>query len=119
MSEFYDEMRDMSTELLTEFNQADYKLLRAGTPIPGPNDWDEPTPGTPTVFTPQGIGTAVDKGFVDGKDILTTDRQVLVAVFEDEPRPGDVFTVNGVVQTVLKIMPVTDMVMGWRIIVKA
>jgi len=118
-ADLYDEMAEMAVELLTEFNQAAIVLTRIGEPIPGATAWDLPMPGTDQSWTLKGISEAVDTRFVDGAKILSTDRQLLIAPFEDEPRAGDILTINGAVQTVLAIQPVTERACAWIIVVKA
>lgn len=119
MADFYDEMADVATELLTEFNQGLFVLSRPGTPTPGANEWDAPTPGTPQTWTLQGISEAVEAKYVDGMTILASDRQVMVAPFADQPKQGDILSINGVPQTVLAIKPVTERGVAWVIIIKA
>ncbi|GGZ21753.1 hypothetical protein [Asticcacaulis endophyticus] len=118
MADFYDEMSAVALEMLTEFNQAEYILSRQGEPIPGSNPWDEPELPAPETWTLKGISKTVEQKYVDGMTIKATDRQLVIAPFEDEPRQGDVLTVNGQVQTVLAIKPITERRLGWHIIIK-
>lgn len=118
MADIYTRGAATAARLLTKYNQATYTLSRALPPIPAQNDWDQPTRLPPQTWTLQGISKSVDEQYVDGSVIKVTDRQVVVAAFDDEPKTGDVFSINGKVQTVLGIKKLTEMGLAWIIIIK-
>lgn len=126
MSEFYDDMRQVATDLLTEFDQGDsdnasgaVTIIRPGTATPAANPWDEPTPGTPSTWTLHGTKRGVSSKYVDGSTVLASDEQVMFEAYDDAPRPGDVVKFNGVPLTVVKIMPVTGLKLAWTVIVRS
>ena len=85
MSDFYNDMQNIATDLITEFKQGviQYVDVTAGG---GPPD----NPGTPTeVFhTVDAVARGVSFKYVDGTSIFSTDEQITIS--------GDqVFTPNG------------------------
>lgn len=118
-ADFYDEMSDFAVEILTEFNQAEYVLTRAGTPVSDPAHPElPPIPGTPQVWRPVGISEAVEAKYADGNTIKATDRQLLFAPFGDRPKQSDVLTINGEVATVLGIQPISERGCAWIVFVE-
>lgn len=114
----YERSRNTATRLLTRFSQAEYLLSRAGATIPGANEWDLPTQLPPQKWTLQGISKAVEAKYADGVNIKITDRQLMFAAFPDEPKQGDVLTINGKVATVLDIKKVTELGIAWIVVIK-
>ncbi|MFT4076853.1 MAG: hypothetical protein QM647_15110 [Asticcacaulis sp.] len=117
MADFYDRASTTASRLLTKFNQAEYILSRAGIVIPAQNEWDEPTQLPPQTWTLYGTSDAVEAKYVDGDVVTASARQLMFAAFDDVIKTGDVLTVNGKVQTVLKIMPVTERNVAWVVFV--
>lgn len=118
MPGFYDRASATASRLLKKYNQAEYILSRAGSVTPAANPWDEPQQSPPQAWTLSGISEAVEPKYVDGDTIKVTDRQIMVAAFDDKPLPGDVLTINGEVATVLDIKPITERGCAWLIFVK-
>lgn len=116
--DFYGEMRAMASEMLAEFNQAEYVLIRTSSPTPAANSWEEPTPGTSQTFTLYGIAKSRKVEFTDGNGVIHQAAELLMAAFEDEPKPGDILTKNGAPLTVLDVTPVTDLGLAWKFTVK-
>jgi hypothetical protein len=87
---FYDEMADVATELLTEFNQGVITLAKTTTAPP-----DDPwTPGSPTTttYTLQATAKGVSKEFIDGTTIVATDIEITPAAYGADPDPADVLS---------------------------
>lgn len=90
---FYDEMADVATEILAEFNQGTVVLTRVSTAA-GPNEW---TPGaeTTTPYTLDAVVRRVEQKYVDGTLIVATDNQITFAVPPVVPRMADRLTIDG------------------------
>lgn len=90
---FYDEMRDVATDLLGEFKQGTVNLKRIIS-IPGPNPWDPPTE-TPQTWPLSAAVSTVSTKYVDGTLILASDRQVIFAVPLVTPLMTDTLVIDG------------------------
>jgi hypothetical protein len=116
----YGRMQKTASRLMARFAQGTVTLSRAGPLTPGENEWDEPQQSPPQVWTLDATVTGVDEAYVDGDTIKVTDQMVVASVFADEPKAGDILTVDGKVRTVLKIVRVPEAgpVVAWRIVIK-
>jgi hypothetical protein len=75
---FYDEMQQIATGLLTEFNQGIISYVKS---IPGNGPVDDPGAPTLTVYTLVGaVAKGVSKKFVDSGLAVVSDKQVTAAV---------------------------------------
>jgi hypothetical protein len=104
--------------LLKRYAQGQYTLTRTSA---GAVDADAPweiVPAGVQSWDLNAIGKSVSRQFVDGRTVVSSDREVLAAAFGDQPRTGDVLTKDGVALTVVRVMPVTDAGVAWRFIVK-
>jgi hypothetical protein len=120
MDGLYTRAAATASQRLKKYAQGEYKLTRHASPVVDPDaPWQAPEETAAQAWILDAIGRAVSTQFVDGKTILTHDREVLAAVFGDTPRPGDVLSKDGVPLTVIRVMPVTDAGVAWRFIVKA
>lgn len=104
---FYDEMADIATELLGEFQQGSVQLVRS---VSAPSDPSTPwQPGDPTLAT-YDLAAAVrgvSQRYVDGTTILSSDQQVTCAVPPVTPdMTTDTLLIDGIAVTVLKNMPI-------------
>lgn len=123
---FYDEMRDMVSEMLLPdaqggFGQGVIVLTRTPAPTVNPDaSWEDPTPGAPQVYPLNGAVSGVREEYIDGKTITASDEMVTAAVFGAQPEAGDVLTVDGRVRTILKIkaLPAAGVTCAWHIIIK-
>lgn len=76
MTDFYQDMQEIATDLLTEFNQGTIKIIRDTFPNAKPYDPGEPVP---TEYSFKGVTRGVSKKFVDGTFILESDLQATLA----------------------------------------
>jgi len=118
MSEFYDEMQAIASELLTEFNQGTiaYVAMTLGN---GPaDDPGEPTETT-TVFS-GAVARGVEFKYVKGSSVLSTDLQVTIPGGIVEPTPEGFFTVDGVRLKIVEVhrIPATGTAVACTIIVR-
>lgn len=105
----YGRMQATATRLLTRFNQGVITLTKPGTSTPGPNDWDPPIEGEPTVYTLQATVAAVtvdqtNAKYIDGTLITTADLVVTIAVPPSEPELTDTLTIDRDVRAIKKIV---------------
>jgi tellurite resistance-related uncharacterized protein len=103
---FYDEMRGVATEALTEFSQGTLKLKRhtpgAGpTHNPGAGTWAE-------VAVLKGAVGGVGKAYLDSTIIVETDRAVTCAVPAVEPAAGDKVEIDGVDHNVVAVKRIPE-----------
>lgn len=113
MLDFYDEMADVTRELLAPtseggLGQGSIELIRyIGTAEPA-NAWDPPTPQEREITVLDGAANGVGKQLVGtpvetGGQIVATDLQVIVAPWGGEYEPGNVLELDGSPVTVLDV----------------
>lgn len=118
MSDFYDDMRDLANELLTEFNQGTIQHLSI---TPGTGDADEP--GAPTVVTTDltaAVARGVEYRFATLSHVLESDLQIVIPGGSVEPQPSDYFTINGTRYKIVEISrtPASGTVVKFDVIVR-
>lgn len=118
MDALYTRATATAGRLLKQHAQGQYTLTRTSAGVVDADAPWEVVPATVQSWDLDAIGKSVSRQFVDGKAVVSGDREVLAAVFGDQPRPGDVLTKDGVVLTVIRVIPVTDAGVAWRFIVK-
>lgn len=103
---FYDEMQDIASELLGEFDQS----RGTGTQsdglwyihmTPGNGPVDNPGPATPTPYKLDAVSRGVSFRFigtagVNGALITASDLQLTAAVFDIEPKPAGFIRADGI-----------------------
>lgn len=118
MSEFYDEMQGIASELLTEFNQGTitYVAMTAGG---GPADEPGEPIETVTVFS-GAVVRGVQFKYVRGSTVLSTDLQVTIPGGIVEPTPEGFFTADGVRLKIVEVhrIPATGTAVAYTIIVR-
>ena len=113
MAEFYQEMQDVASEVLSEFRQGVIALTKTGTVTEVPETpWLPGTPAAePVVYTLDGTVRRVERKYVDGELIVGTEDQAVVGVrgrpaggtgaaTEVRAEVGDVMTVDGKIRKI-------------------
>lgn len=118
MDALYTRAAATAGRLLKQYAQGQYTLTRTSAGVVDADAPWEVVAGGVQSWDLDAIGKAVSRQFVDGKTVVSGDREVLAAAFSDQPRPGDVLARDGVPMTVIRVMPVTDARVAWRFIVK-
>jgi hypothetical protein len=113
MAGFYDEMQEVATDLLTEFQQGQVSLKRVTT-TPGENEWDPPTETSETWPLKAAVRT-VSMKYVDGTLIIAGDRQVTFAVPDTTPLLTDLLAIDGKDHAMkdLRALPGAGTVAAW------
>lgn len=92
---FYDEMQDVASGLLGEFNQGTIVLLRPNVEAMDPDrPWDV-TVGSPTRYLLNGVARTVERKWIDGTTIVGDEVQVTFAVPDVEPVASDQIEIDG------------------------
>jgi hypothetical protein len=105
---FYDEMQDVATELLEEFDQgALYLVRRAKTVTDTARPWDR-TIGAPGKTALSGTVRAVQESYIDGRDVVGGERQVTFAYPGFEPAIDDKIEIDGVEVATVKAIRIPD-----------
>lgn len=130
MLDFYDEMADVTRELLAPtseggLGQGSIELIRyIGTAEPT-NPWDPPAPQEREITVLDGAANGVSKQLVGtpvetGGQIVTTDLQVIVAPWGGEYEPGNVLELDGSPVTVLEVrnLPAVGITCAIRFVVR-
>jgi hypothetical protein len=102
---FYDDMKDVASELLAEFTHGAVTLVRT---TPGTPDPDTPwVPFTDEVdeYPLSAVAKGVGEQYINGTTILTTDLEIAAAVAEVSPMTEtDQLKVDGKALTVVRKM---------------
>ena len=103
MSDFYEDMQSIATDLIGEFKQGTVQYV-AVVAVGGPVD--NPGPSTLTTYTVNAVVRGVAFRYIDGTSIVSTDLQFTIS--GDQPFVPDMkghVTVDGVKHTIIGIMP--------------
>lgn len=116
---FYEEMQQIATSVLTEFNQGSIKLVQLETPVNGSPD----DPGDPveTVTELKGAVTGVTFKYLKEGYNAITDFEATIAVVPDvEPKEGDFLEVDGVQYKIVKdvSVPAAGLKVVWKFIIR-
>lgn len=114
MADFYQEMQDTATELLTEFKQGVIQFIPV---IDGINDWDAKTEGAPIGISATVRGAASQYW----SDLITqSDLEVTSAVFSQAPAMNGLISIDGSKKQIIQIdpIPAAGITVAWRIFVK-
>lgn len=114
VADFYQEMQDTATELLTEFNQGVIQFIPV---IDGANDWDAKTEGT-AINISATVKGAASKYW---SDLITqSDLEVTSAVFSQIPKMDGLISIDGSKKQIIQIdpIPAAGITVAWRIFVK-
>lgn len=113
MGDFYADARAMASELLAPtdedgLGQGDIRIVRYAAPLAAPNAWSAPSPPLRTTYQLSGAARGVGKELIgapveNGGQIVATDLQVIVSVWDGKYEPGDVLEIDCKPVTVLKI----------------
>lgn len=106
MSSLYNRLRTGTVpRLLSKYKTGTVEIGRPVN-VPGANSWDPPTVTTAWIEI-DAIVTGVSQKFVDGTEIVMSDREVLTqtpATFDEVA--GDQLRVDGGVVSVISVMPI-------------
>lgn len=92
---FYEEMKDVASEVLEEFEQGTVVLSRTTT-APNPAAPWEPGVPTTTTYTLNAVVRGAPFKYVDGTLIVASDLMVTAAVHDDvTPEVGDTIAIDG------------------------
>jgi len=119
MSDFYDEMQEVATDLLQEFSQGQVTLKRTVT-TPGEHSYDPPTE-TVTSYALKATVRRVNQRFDRGTVIVETGDVVTFAALEVEPALTDLLVVDGKDRAItdLKRIPAAGTVVAWQAFIAA
>lgn len=116
---FYSNLNSTAARLLAKYQQG---IVEIGRPVsvPGANEWSTPT--ITTTWTPiNAVVSGVSQKYVDGVNIVITDKQVLtqIPVAFDETA-GDQVRIDGKVVAVLAVvdLPGAGEVVATRLLVR-
>jgi hypothetical protein len=118
MSEFYLEMRDIASDLLSDFKQG---LIRYIAVTPGAGPADNPGPPIETPYTLDATARGVSFKYVNNTSIVVTDGQVTMAYRPDvTPDIKGFIEGDGVRHKVVAVVRIPEFgdVVAWRIIFK-
>jgi hypothetical protein len=90
---FYDEMQEIASDLLSEFDQGGIYLVQIGAATGNPWETNPPIEGAPVKL--DGVAVGVSKRYVDKGLAVATDKQVTMAVIATEPTMKDYVKING------------------------
>lgn len=110
---FYDDMQDVATELLTEFNQGAMVYLEA---TPAANEWESDT-YTETPFN--GVATGVEQRYVSDL-VSSSDIKITAAVFGVTPTSSGRIKIDGTERQIVQVqqIPAAGTPVSWIIFVK-
>lgn len=114
MPDFYQEMQDTATELLTEFNQGTIQFVPM---VNGANEWDAKAEGAPININATVKGAASKYW---GDLITQSDLEVTSAVFSQAPTMNGLISIDGSKKQIIQIdpIPAAGTTVAWRIFVK-
>lgn len=90
---FYDEMQEIASDLLSEFDQGGIYLVQIGSATGNPWEQNTPIEGSPVKL--DGVASGVSKRYVDKGLAVATDKQITVAVPAVTPTMKDYVTIKG------------------------
>lgn len=118
---FYDEMRDIATEILTDpdFKQGTIEYVRI---VPGNGPIDNPGPSTPVVtLIPGGVAKGVSYKYVKDGLALSTDKTVILPVTPGvTPNMKDFIDIDGIRHKIVQDIsaPAAGGRVVWKFIVR-
>ncbi len=130
MLDFYDEMADVTRELLSPtseggLGQGTIELIRYIGAAEPANPWDPPAPQEREITVLDGAASGVGKALVgtpveNGGQIVATDIQVIVAPWGGAYEPGNVLELDGSTVTVLSVqnLPAVGITCAIRFVVR-
>jgi hypothetical protein len=99
---FYTNLTNTASRLLSKYGQGTVEIGRPVT-VPGVNPWDAPTTTTQWQEVNASV-KGVSQKFVDGVNIVISDREVLTQTPEDfDAEAGDQMRIDGQVVAVLSV----------------
>lgn len=119
MSQFdYGKMQSTASRLLARFKQGVVVYTAPGTTT-GPDYAPVITPGT--AYTLDATVSGVSEEYVDGSQIVATDKMVTAAVFGERPVNAGTLTIDGKVLQILRVVAVPEAgtTIVWKIIARA
>ena len=115
---FYQDCQDTAKELLTEFRQGVIIYTPKGSQTG--SSWNpDYSAGTPV--TVDGVAKTVSGKYVDGTNIMSTDKEVTLPEFGQEPKLDGSLSIDGVDHEIVGVhrIPAAGTVVAWRLFVRA
>jgi hypothetical protein len=115
---FYGDLRNVATGLLREFKQGTVEAGRAVS-VPGATAWAAPT--ITVQWTPiNAVARGVSQKYVDGANIIATDRQVTIEAGVWSFQAGDRLRIDNKEVVVLRVdpIPAAGAPVAWRVFVR-
>lgn len=118
MSDFYDEMADVASELIKEFNQGAIKYIEPGE-VTGPSF--DPIYGEPTPYPVKATVRGVSQQYIQEGYISASDLQATVSVFNVAPSISGTLEIDGKEHQIIQVdaIPASGTTVAWRIFCKA
>jgi hypothetical protein len=102
MSEFYDDMRGIASELLNEFQQGKIEYVEL---VPGDGPADNPGVPTDRPVTVPGVVRGVKFRYIDNKNVVASDLQATIPVDLVTPMMNGFMRVDNSRYKIVQIVP--------------
>ena len=102
MSDFYDDMQGIASNLLNEFKQGEIKYIAV---IPGIGPADNPGASQEVPYILDAVAKGVSFRYIDHTNILATDLQITMPGAGVVPLPNGFMMVDGVRHKIIQIIP--------------
>lgn len=118
MSEFYDEMRAVTSDVFGEFKQGSMQLVRMTRPAGSTPD--DPGEAVPTPTDINATARPVSQRYINGTHIDGTETEVSMPNDGTEPQMDDFVNIDGVRYKIVRIMrrPAAGTAVSFTLIVK-
>ena len=116
--QFYGRLQGTASRLLDRFQQGTIIYRQPGTPTGDPFN---PTPGVPVDHPLDATATGVSQEYVDGTQVLATDKEITAAVFAVTPDSSGELVVDGQVLQIVRLwqVPAAGVPVAWKFIGRA
>lgn len=114
MDDFYAEMQDIASGIMSEFKQGAITYAPA---TPAVDEWDDPVIGTPVTL--DAVATGPSKEYLS--DLITTsDIEITASVFGQNPEISGIVSIDGTEKEIIAVqqIPAAGTPVAWKIWVK-
>lgn len=101
MDDFYKDMQDVATNLISEFKQGQVVYIDLK---PGDGPADDPGPAVETRHPVEGTARGVSFRYIDKTNIVATDLQVTISGKNVEPKITGFMEVDGVRHKIIRVV---------------